>query len=862
MSTSSVGSATPWRVPYMNYRGWSLATMTPHTAGVAQPEAAGAIAWLLYNAYVETKNERYRLGAEWAMEFLNNWQTNPSYELQLPYGSYTAARMNAELGTTYDVVKMFNWCFDVGPLRQWGAIVENWGGYDCHGLIGEAGSNGYAFVMNTFEHIGALVPLVRYDDRFARALGKWVLNAAHAARLFYPKYLPNQNQDSEEWSQQYDPRSLVAHEALREFAFGASPYATGDALSGGWGRTNLALYGSSHVGILGGIIAPTNVEMILQLDVLKTDYFHDRAYPTFLYFNPHDVGKTVALDVGSGRHDLYDAVGNNFLQTNVSGKTAFAIPANTAVLLVIVPAGGTVTYELDKMLIDGVVVDYRAGQTVSNYPPRIKSLAAQKTTLLIGESTAIYCTGTDRDGGELSHLWKMTGGTISGSGAQITWTAPDSARNYIIRCLVDDGRGGRDSASVSLEVVASINHAPEISALAARPGKIDLGAAAEVTCIAQDPDGDTLSFFWRAIDGTLTGSGPAVTWTAPMREGDYFIVCRINDGRGGEAADSIAVRVRDFSQAQTGRLVAYYPFNGNANDESGNGHHGTVFDARLVADRLGQPDRAYAFDGVDDNIRIPNHPGLNFQQAITVSFWMKIGQFYAREAYPLSHGNWENRWKISLTNGGVRWTVKTDHPVNAGIKDLDSKTKFVVDKWYHLTALFSGRDFEIYVNGELDALTSWAGAILPTTIDLMVGQVLPGNRSYNFNGVIDDIRIYNYALSVAQIQALHDAGTAVGSRSQDGGRGENALLQNYPNPFNAQTILRYRLRDAGQVIIKIYDLLGQQVRVLEERQKAAGGHEIAWDGKNDRGCPLPAGVYVSEMTAGKFVERRKLLLLK
>ena len=65
---------------------------------------------------------------------------------------------------------------------------------------------------------------------------------------------------------------------MREQQFGVSPFATGDAINGGWGFTNLALYGASHVGILGGIIDTTNVPMVLRLDLLKTDYFGGAAY--------------------------------------------------------------------------------------------------------------------------------------------------------------------------------------------------------------------------------------------------------------------------------------------------------------------------------------------------------------------------------------------------------------------------------------------------------------------------------------------------------------------------------------------------------------------------------------------------------
>ncbi|MGA7305669.1 MAG: hypothetical protein WBW88_12395, partial [Rhodothermales bacterium] len=370
------GKSAPWTVPNMNYRAFSLSNMKPLLTGVKEPEAAGAIAWLLYNAYTETGDERYRVGAEWAMEFLNGRTTNPAYEIQLPYGVYAAARMNAELNTSYDVEKMVNWTFDVGPLRSWGSLLGTWGGYDVHGLIGEESFNDYAFMMNGYQQAGALVPMTRYDDRFARAIGKWVLNLANASRLFYPKYLPATNQDSEGWAFEYDPESYIGHEAIRQSQSGQSPYATGDAIAGGWGHTNLVLYGSSHVGMLGGIVDTTDVEGILKLDLLKTDFFHADAYPTYLYYNPYEEDKAVTIDVGSGSYDLFDAVSNEFVLKGVSGSVRITIPADEAVMLVLAPAGGTLTHEANRTLIDGIVVDYGAGLTGENIPPRIKALDA------------------------------------------------------------------------------------------------------------------------------------------------------------------------------------------------------------------------------------------------------------------------------------------------------------------------------------------------------------------------------------------------------------------------------------------------------------------------------------------------------
>jgi hypothetical protein len=225
------GKTTPWAVPQMNYRGWYLSSMTGNTEGVKEPEAAGAIAWLLYHAWKKTGEQKYFKGAMLAMDFLSAQNSNPSYELQLPYGVLTAAKMNAVHDAGYDIEKMMNWCFDRGPLRGWGVIDGQWNGSDVSGLIGEANDagNDYAFAMNGFQQAAALVPLIKYDKRFARDIAKWTLNLANASRLFYPQYLPPTDQDDHAWSAQYDPQSVIAYEALKEDVNGKKLYGTGDA---------------------------------------------------------------------------------------------------------------------------------------------------------------------------------------------------------------------------------------------------------------------------------------------------------------------------------------------------------------------------------------------------------------------------------------------------------------------------------------------------------------------------------------------------------------------------------------------------------------------------------------------------------
>ncbi|MBT3683153.1 MAG: laminin G [Candidatus Marinimicrobia bacterium] len=750
------GGTTPWQIPFMDYRGWYLETMTANNSGVHEPEAAGALAWIQYNAYIKSGNESYRIGAELAMDFLDNLESNPSYELQLSYGAFTAARMNVELNTNYDLDKILNWCFDTGPLRNWGAIVGTWGDYDCSGLIGQTTQfYGYAFLMNTFQQVGALVPMVRYADQYARAIGKWVLNAANASRLFYSQYLPDGNQDSENWSQQYDPQSLIGYEGLRQSYWGSSPFATGDAISGDWGETNLALYGSSHVGILGGIIDTTNIEGILKLDVNKTDYFSDNSFPTYLFYNPHESMHTVIFDVGQEVHDVYDAVNNELLGTNISGEYPLQIPSDNAILLVVIPAGSILEYNLNKLMVEGIVVDHSSGLTVNNYPPRIRSLSTAEDLVFPETQVTVYCTAADRDGDQVSYIWAADSGTISGSGESVLWTLPENEGIYSIECMVSDPSSDSDSSAISIEVSDLINEAPGILQITASPRKLHLTMFTNLSCDAYDPDSESLQYNWSAEAGEIMSDGSNASWQAPSEPGNYWLYCLVIDGYGESAIDSLKVSVRNFLESQQGNLIAGYEFSGNANDISGNDFHGLVYGPALTTDQFGYPASAYYFDGINDYIRIDNDPGLNFQNAISVSLWMNIHQFYDREAYPISHGNWENRWKLSVTTSGIRWTIKTDSPQNSGIIDLDSETVLQEDTFVFITAVYSGSDMEIYVDGELNSFTDWSGQLQQTFYDLTIGQVLPGNSNYNFNGVLDQIHIYDYALPLQEIEALH-----------------------------------------------------------------------------------------------------------
>ncbi len=840
------GDDKPWQPAYMNYRAWDFLQMQPNETSVPEPEAAGAYAWVLYHAWKETGNAEYLKAAEWSMEFLSNWESNPSYELQLPYGVYIAAKMNAELHTAYDLEKMVNWTFDRGPLRGWGAVVGSWGGFDVDGLIGEANDNGddYAFQMNGVQQAAALAPMVRYDKRYARAIGKWILNLANATRLFYPGFLPNFLQDASDWSNVYDPDRIIGYEALREQWEGNAPFSTGDAVGGGWAATNLALYGTSSIGYLGGILEATNDPKIFKIDVLKTDFFNENAYPTYLFFNPYNVSKNIELAVGDEPVDLYEALSENVVLSNVNGTVNITIPANEAILLTLAPANGTVTYDQNKMLIDGVIVDYLQTASPFTYHPRIQALAAEQIEVETGDSTTLFAKAFDRDSENLTYTWSTSEGIISGLGATVKWHAPSAIGTHEVTLIVSDESNQQDTATISLSVVAEINDAPEILEIIRDSPYLNPSETMNLKAIAVDSNEDPLTYQWTATGGAFSGDGSTINWTAPATEGVFQLTVTVSDDSGLSTSKTTAVLVRTFT-ATAGELIAWYPFDLNGNDISGHDLHGQVSGAVYGDNFFGDPLSALLTDGFNDRVTVENDALLNFQEAITVSCWFKATDLPEHEIFLVSHGSWQNRWKISITpEHRIRWTINT---VDA-IGDLDSDILIRQDSFYHLTVAYDGAWMTLYINGELQSYRPFTGNLRTTTVPLLIAQMLPDNTDFNYQGILDEVKIFDYALTpTAALMLYQESTTAIAPPNQQG-----PVLSLVPNPTSDW--LSIRLSDAATEngILSVFDLQGH---LIAERSLQAGTTT------NFETTHWQSGTYIAVFKTGKTISITRFVKL-
>ncbi len=89
-----------------------------------------------------------------------------------------------------------------------------------------------------------------------------------------------------------------------------------------------------------------------------------------------------------------------------------------------------------------------------------------------------------------------------------------------------------------------------------------------------------------------------------------------------------------------------------------------------------------------------------------------------------------------------------------------------------------------------------------------------------------------------------------------------ALNQNFPNPFNPETFIPFDIREGTHVKLKVFNILGQEIRTLKEGFLQTGSYSVTWDGKDQRGFSVASGIYIYRLEAGKFIQSRKMLLIK
>jgi hypothetical protein len=229
---------------------------------------------------------------------------------------------------------------------------------------------------------------------------------------------------------------------------------------------------------------------------------------------------------------------------------------------------------------------------------------------------------------------------------------------------------------------------------------------------------------------------------------------------------SINVIAQVPNYVPTNGLVGWWPFNGNANDESGNGNNGTVNGATLTADRFGAAGKAYGFDGISNYIEVPSSPGLSVSATYSISVWSYISSFNSG-GFPyqpaivskIDGGDWYGGFEIRASSdvtGGPKFLSTSGNIGGNNFSPAVPNNN--INEWYNIIATYDGSMVRCFINGVCMDSIGISGNLQTSTIPLRFGR-RGGGPSFDcwFTGLLDDIGIWNRALTQCEIQDLYNA---------------------------------------------------------------------------------------------------------
>lgn len=219
--------------------------------------------------------------------------------------------------------------------------------------------------------------------------------------------------------------------------------------------------------------------------------------------------------------------------------------------------------------------------------------------------------------------------------------------------------------------------------------------------------------------------------------------------------------------------IAYYPFNGNADDYSGNGHDGIIHGVELTADRNGNPQSAYYFNGDLSYIDLGNAVELKrYMSDYSVAGWISLNEYpITYNSIIMSNRNPDTDPKSGslIGIGGLQSSLskRVEYVQNVTETDdeytfdyMSSNTQFVLNTWYYFCVTYEyhgnlSNVIRIYINGYLESQKRMGEILDPLNIHTYLGcepELYPVD--YSFNGIMDEIEIYDHALNDSEVMVL------------------------------------------------------------------------------------------------------------
>lgn len=265
----------------------------------------------------------------------------------------------------------------------------------------------------------------------------------------------------------------------------------------------------------------------------------------------------------------------------------------------------------------------------------------------------------------------------------------------------------------------------------------------------------TISLTTKTVDGS--GNGAFSSIIAGLSSGTtYFARAYATNNAGTSYGNQI---IFTETAIPLNGLVGYWPFTGNANDVSGNGNNGTVNGAVLTTDRFGKANSSYSF--INSNILVSNKFFENGWLNYSVSLWFLIydktfqnqsifhTSLHDGEGFEYNHTGSTNiisHWKNSSTNINA-WDIFRNNMLV--YNPINNQT------WYNLTLVKQGNNYSYYINGQLDKTSVSSSSALSQILGVSFG--FSGATSEYLNGKLDDVSIWNRALTQVEVAALYNS---------------------------------------------------------------------------------------------------------
>lgn len=210
------------------------------------------------------------------------------------------------------------------------------------------------------------------------------------------------------------------------------------------------------------------------------------------------------------------------------------------------------------------------------------------------------------------------------------------------------------------------------------------------------------------------------------------------------------------SYVPTNGLVGWWPFNGNANDESGNGNHGTVNGATLTTDRDGKPNSAYSFDGKSNTISVLDNNTIDLYSNYTLACWFKINDKTFEDQAFIGKGRVSGGTGYQLTMNGdfnfYQFGFNDGNNINSGLTCPTQNSDLF--SWHFLSGTYDGNIAKIYLDGNLMNSVKINFTLQNSDKPLLFGNETNALNRF-LNGKLDDIAIYNRALTDQEVKQLY-----------------------------------------------------------------------------------------------------------